>query len=239
MSIKEELMKESQRIKDNAGIGQVSTLINLEQFEWVRKMYGEQEADRLVEEGKLYIVETSMKPSQKTVSEHYKKIRKDYELQKSVTDAEDGNLYLVTKRKLNPSDTFFIGNSIEYAFKGLRLKPRTINLLQAETLQDIIMDFFDDDGEGRVALTFSKGMWYRAEIGRFVNADKNGSATYKLILAGEGYTYALAVLGLAMAGIAEDIFDYKTVKEIRRVLRGKLTDFEGHRLYIPKNELTS
>lgn len=56
MGIKEELMKESQRIKDNAGIGQVPTLLNLEQFERVRKIYGEQEADRLVEEGKLYIV---------------------------------------------------------------------------------------------------------------------------------------------------------------------------------------
>lgn len=69
MGIKEELMKESQRIKDNVGIGQVPTLLNLEQFERIRKMYGEQEADRLVEEGKLYIVEASMKLSQKAISE--------------------------------------------------------------------------------------------------------------------------------------------------------------------------
>lgn len=69
MGIKEELNKVSQRIKDNAGVGSVPTLITLKQYEDVCKMYGRQVADRLVEEGKLYIIETSMKPSQKAISE--------------------------------------------------------------------------------------------------------------------------------------------------------------------------
>lgn len=40
MSIKEELNKVSQRIKDNAGVGYVPTLITLKQYENVCEMYG-------------------------------------------------------------------------------------------------------------------------------------------------------------------------------------------------------
>ena len=58
MSIKEELNKVSQRIKGNAGVGYVPTLITLKQYENVCKMYGRQVAARLVEDGNLYIIES-------------------------------------------------------------------------------------------------------------------------------------------------------------------------------------
>lgn len=58
MSIKEELNKVSQRIKDNAGVGYVPTLITLKQYENVCEMYGRQVAARLVEDGNLYIMES-------------------------------------------------------------------------------------------------------------------------------------------------------------------------------------
>ena len=56
MSIKEELNKVSQRIKDNAGVGQIPTLLGMEEYEQFASFYGRDVLARLVEEGKVYIV---------------------------------------------------------------------------------------------------------------------------------------------------------------------------------------
>lgn len=122
-----------------------------------------------------------------------------------------------------------IGHGLRLIFDKLNIKPRSITMLQVEALQDIILDFFDDDGSA--VLTFSKDMWYRAEISQIVKVNKNGNATHKVIIAGEGDSYTFALLALIISGIHRSIFDDVTINEIKRVLQGKLTNYEHHKQY--------
>ena len=64
-----------------------------------------------------------------------------------------------------------IGHGLRLIFDKLNIKPRSITMLQVEALQDIVLDFFDEDGS--MVLTFSKDMWYRAEISQIVKVNKN------------------------------------------------------------------
>ena len=102
-------------------------------------------------------------------------------------------------------------------------------MLQVEALQDIVLDFFDDDASA--VLTFSKDMWYRAEISQIVKVNKNRNCTHKVIIAGEGDSYTFSLLGLIVSGIDRNIFDDVTIDQIKRVLQGKLTKYENHKAY--------
>ena len=113
-----------------------------------------------------------------------------------------------------------IGHGLRLIFDKLNIKPRSITMLQVEALQDIVLDFFDDDASA--VLTFSKDMWYRAEISQIVKVNKNGNATHKVIIAGEGDSYTFALLALIISGIHTSIFDDVTINEIKTVLQGKL-----------------
>ena len=62
-----------------------------------------------------------------------------------------------------------IGDDLQLIFDKLNIKPRSITMLQMEALQDIVLDFFDEDGS--MVLTFSKDMWYRAEISQIVKVN--------------------------------------------------------------------
>ena len=52
----DELKKVTQKIKDNSGVGQVPTLIGMEEYEKFAAFYGRDVLARLVEEGQVYIV---------------------------------------------------------------------------------------------------------------------------------------------------------------------------------------
>ena len=122
-----------------------------------------------------------------------------------------------------------IGDDLQLIFDKLNIKPRSITMLQMEALQDIVLDFFDEDGS--MVLTFSKDMWYRAEISQIVKVNKNGNCTHKVIIAGEGDSYTFEMLALILGCIEKDIFDDVTISEIKRVLQGKLTKYEHHKQY--------
>lgn len=122
-----------------------------------------------------------------------------------------------------------IGDDLQLIFDKLNIKPRSITMLQMEALQDIVLDFFDEDGS--MVLTFSKDMWYRAEISQIVKVNKNRNCTHKVIIAGEGDSYTFAMLALILGCVEKDVFDDVTINEIKRVLQGKLTNYENHKQY--------